>query len=508
MLKTIKGKKTILFFVILMFGVIIGLCISARFNLEPTLKSATLADTEKTPAKTSVSYPFENAIINVAETAGKAVVSISAQTSEQSGNIKKRASPFGEGYSEDDPLKKFFDEFFGELPQREFKRIGLGSGVIIDPDGYILTNEHVVRDADKLTVKLSDGREFNAKVKGSDPLSDLAVIVIEAKNLPTIPLGDSNNLKIGQWVVAVGNPFGFSMQNPEPTVTLGVVSALHRSLGRSLGRDKDYSDLIQTDAAINPGNSGGPLVNLDAEVIGINVAIFSTSGGYEGIGFAIPINSAKRIVSKLIKGEEIVYGWLGITIQNVDQKLAEYLGLPSTRGVLVVNALKGGPAEKAGVKSSDVIIEFESKEVKDTRDLLKFVQQASVGSRVKIVVLRDRQKQALQVEIGKRPNQEELASGVNVESKKAQDKWRGLAVVDINENISRRFHIDEASGVAVVEVEPNSPADDAGLVVGDVIVEFNKEKVANKNDFDRIKKNVKGNCLLRAGRGYFVISTQ
>ncbi len=508
MLKTIKGKNIVLFLIILMLGVIIGLSISVRLNLEQPLKSAPLPEREIATAKTSVSYPFENAIINVAEAAGKAVVSISAQTSEQPGKVRGNVSPFGEGSSEDDPLKKFFDEFFGELPQREFKRIGLGSGVIIDSNGYILTNEHVVRDADKLTVKLSDGREFKAKVKGSDPLSDLAVVVIEAKNLPTIPLGDSSNLKIGQWVVAVGNPFGFSVQNPEPTVTVGVVSALHRSLGRSLGRDKDYSDLIQTDAAINPGNSGGPLVNLNAEVIGINVAIFSTSGGNEGISFAIPINSAKRIVSKLIKGEEIVYGWLGITIQNVDEKLAQYLGLPSTRGVLVVNALKDSPAEKSGIKSSDVIIEFDSKEVKDTRDLLKFVQQASVGSKAKMVVLRDKQKLTLQVEIGKRPNQEELASGVKAESKKTQDKWRGLTVVDINENISRRFHIEENSGVAVVGVEPNSPADEAGIVAGDVIVELNKEKIDNKNDFDGIKGKVKGNCLLRTGRGYFVISAQ
>jgi serine protease Do len=252
---------------------------------------------------------MEDAVINVANTAGKAVVSISAErtTKVSTGRRFVYRSPFGESpFGEDEFFRKFFDDFFGQMPEREYKQFGLGSGVIVDPQGYILTNEHVIDGADKIKVTLPDGREFKAELKGEDPRADLAIIKINAHNLPAAAWGDSDNLRIGQWVVAIGNPFGFALQNPEPTVTAGVISALHRSIGKSVGRDRDYNDLIQTDAAINPGNSGGPLVNLKGEIVGINVAIFTTSGGYQGIGFAIPSNAAKRIMSNLIQGKKIL----------------------------------------------------------------------------------------------------------------------------------------------------------------------------------------------------------
>ena len=213
------------------------------------------------------------------------------------------------------------------MPDRDYKQVGLGSGVIIDSSGYILTNQHVIDQADKIKVTLSDGREFKGEIKGQDARSDLAVIKIVAKDLPAVELGNSEKLRIGEWVVAIGNPFGFALEGAEPTVTVGVISALHRSLGKILSRNRDYTDLLQTDAAINPGNSGGPLVNLKGEVVGINVAIFSTSGGYQGIGFAIPINAAKRIISQLIAGKEVLYGWLGITIQDLTEDMAKYFGL-------------------------------------------------------------------------------------------------------------------------------------------------------------------------------------
>jgi serine protease Do len=505
----LMNKKRLIFFSVALFcGVIIGLIIAAKFNFEPGLKSATTSEVLNSSLLSTSNVPFEHAVINVADKVGKAVVSISSESVEHVQYGRKNISPFG-SQNEDDPLKKFFDEFFGEMPDREYKHMGLGSGVIIDSNGYILTNEHVVRDADKLTVKLSDGRQFKAKVRGADPLSDLAVIEIQAKNLPIAILGDSDNLKIGQWVVAIGNPFGFALQNPEPTVTAGVVSALHRSLSRSLGRQKDYSDLIQTDAAINPGNSGGPLVNLDGEIIGINVAIFSTSGGYEGIGFAIPINNAKRIVSKLIKGEEVVYGWLGITIQNIDQKLADYLELASNQGVLVANVLKGSPAEKAGMQSSDVIVEFDSQAIKDTRDLLKIVGQAPVGKKVTVVVIREKKKQSLQVEIGQRPPEDKLVQNIaGSEEQKQAQKWRGLAVGDITEDLARRFKLEQNSGVIVSDVESGSAADEAGIVPGDIILELNKQEVNNVDDFNKIKDKVSADCLVRMNRGYFVISSK
>ncbi len=510
-LNILKKNKFVLICFGLLIGVIIGFFISARLNVENHLESAQLET--KSPAATIDTGSFESAISNVATMVGSAVVSISTETVEKPQQYSRRySSPFGQGVPEDEFFRKFFGDFFGQMPEREFRSMGLGSGVIIDSSGYILTNEHVVRDADKLTVKLSDGREFKAKVKGSDPRADLAVIKIDANNLPVVSLGDSDNLKIGQWVVAIGNPFGFALDNPEPTVTVGVVSALHRSLGRSFGRGKDYSDLIQTDAAINPGNSGGPLVNLSGEIIGINVAIFSTSGGYEGIGFAIPVNSAKRIVSKLIKGEEIEYGWLGITIQNIDQKLADYLKLETKEGVLVVNVLKDSPAQIAGIKSSDVIIEFASKKIKNTNELLKIVGQVPVGTKINIVILRDKKMQTFQVTVGKRPSEEKLVSNEPLgqeEEEAVSQKWRGLSVKDLNESLVGRYNISpDTKGVIVAEVEPGSVADEAGILAGDVIAELNKQKVSNTADFNRIKEAVSGDCLVKTLRGYFVISAQ
>jgi serine protease Do len=505
--KIFQEKRFAFVAITLLFGIIIGFFLAARLNVEGRLESATV-DSPQNAAGTGQMWQFEDAVSSVAEKIGSAVVSISSESIEKPQQQARRVYPFGESPFEEDPFRKFFDDFLGQIPEREFKRMGLGSGVIIDANGFILTNEHVVRDADKLTVKLSDGREFKAKVKGSDPRSDLAVIQIDAKNLPTASLGDSDIVKIGQWVVAIGNPFGFALQNPEPTVTVGVVSALHRSLGRSFGRERDYSDLIQTDAAINPGNSGGPLVNLRGEIIGINVAIFSTTGGYEGIGFAIPVNSAKRIVSKLIKGEEIEYGWLGITIQDIDPKLANYMKLSSAEGVLVVNVLKGGPAERAGIKNSDVIVEFDSRKIRDTKDLLKVVGQASVGGKASVVVMRDKKTQALEVTIGRRPAEEELVSAPGTGEKEAAKSWRGLVVKDLNEAIARRFNVEERQGVVVVDIEPNSAADEAGIVVGDVIVELNEAKISNKDDFDRISAKVAGDCLVKTGRGYLVISAK
>jgi len=231
----------------------------------------------------------------------------------------------------------------------------------------------VVEGANKLTVILSDGRQFAAEVKGSDSRSDLAVIKIEAEDLPVAGLGDSDTLKIGQWVVAIGNPFGFAMQNPEPTVTVGVVSALHRTLGNAMVQDRDYTDLIQTDAAINPGNSGGPLVDIRGNVIGINVAIVSTTGGNQGIGFAIPVNSAKRIISKLIEGKKIEYGWLGISIQELNDDLAKYFGLGADKkGVLIADVLAGGPGDKGGLRPGDIIIKFDNHPIRDVKSLLQW----------------------------------------------------------------------------------------------------------------------------------------
>lgn len=451
------------------------------------------------------SFSIENAVINVANTTGKAVVSISAEHTEKIKGGKRYyfSQPFGETpFGREDPFNRFFEDFFGEMPDREYKQTGLGSGVIIDPQGYILTNEHVISNADKINVTLPDGREFKGVVKGMDARSDLAVIKINAQNLPVALLGDSESVKIGQWVVAIGNPFGFAMQNPEPTVTAGVISALHRTLGNMLSRDRDYNDLIQTDAAINPGNSGGPLANLKGEVVGINVAIFSTSGGYQGVGFAIPINNAKRIISRLIEGKKVTYGWIGVTVQNLTDDLAKYMGLSDKNGVLISKVIEDSPAQKAGLKDSDVIGQFDNKPINNVKELLSEVAKTEVGKKIKIVVVRDKKQLAVELQVGERPqNLEEEEDGVSAEAA----NWRGLEVADITTENSRRFRIEEKKGVVVSNIEPGSPADDAGLISGEVIFEINKQPIKNTSDYERVTKALKGDALVKTTRGYFVI---
>ncbi|MFH0826489.1 MAG: Do family serine endopeptidase [Candidatus Omnitrophota bacterium] len=446
------------------------------------------------------SLTIEKAVINVANTAGQAVVSISSEhTMKIRRGVRRYYFGFPNGRSqmpEDESFHKFFDDFFGEMPDREYKSVGLGSGVIIDAKGYILTNEHVISEADKITVALPDGREFEGVVKGRDPRSDLAVIKIDARDLPVAPLGDSQDLKIGQWVVAIGNPFGFAMQNPEPTVTVGVISALHRSLGNVLSRNRDYNDLIQTDAAINPGNSGGPLVNLKGEIVGINVAIFSTSGGYQGVGFAIPVNNAKRILSRLIEGKKIVYGWLGVSVQNLTEDMAKHLGLSDNKGALVGKVLENSPALAAGIKEGDVIKTVDNQGVVHVKDLISRVFGMEVGRKVKITVVRDKKELNLEVKISERPQKiMEETEEEDSDALASAQKWRGLEVEEARDN----------KGVVVVYVEPGSPVDRAGLMPGEMILEVNKKPMKNTADFNKVTKDLKGNALLKTGRGYFLV---
>lgn len=483
-------KKNTIFFI---FVLAIAIGISSRIALG-----------QNPPQPSLEGFRMEDAIINVAATTGKAVVSISTEHTEHIKGARRFYfnGPFGgRSFSgEDDPLRRFFDEFSGGLPEREYKQAGLGSGVIIDPKGYILTNAHVIDEADKITVTLPDGREFKGEIKGQDPRSDLAVVKINAENLPVAALGSSDNLKIGQWVVAIGNPFGFALQNPEPTVTVGVISALHRSLGRTVSRDKDYNDLIQTDAAINPGNSGGPLVNLRGEIVGINVAIFSTSGGYQGVGFAIPVNNAKRIISRLIEGKKIVYGWLGVTVQDLNETLVKHFGLADKNGALVADVLQNGPAQKSGLKEGDVIKSFNDKPINSVKELLSVVGSTDAGSKAKVVVIRDKKELVLMVEVGERPQNLE-----NFTSIKSSANWRGLDIEDLTPENARRFNLRETSGVVVVDVQPGSPADDAGIIPGDLIKEINKQPVKNLASYQKVVSQAKGDCLVKTGRGFFVL---
>jgi len=501
-------KKRVIFVSALIIGLIVGVVVTARFNLMPLTNAESkekVLSESKEPISPAIEQAIldENAFIKVAENVGPAVVSISTEhTTRIPGRSYRRPfgdTPFGH---RDEFFDRFFKDFFGDMPEREFKQRGLGSGVIIDDAGYILTNEHVVRNADKITVSLSDGRELDGKVSGKDVRSDLAIVKVDGKDLPVAELGDSDKLRIGQWSIAIGNPFGYAVGSAEPTVTVGVVSALERNLPLASGRDRDYSGLIQTDAAINPGNSGGPLVNIRGEVIGINVAIFSTSGGYQGVGFAIPINTAKEIVGSLIEGKKVLYGWLGVNVQEIDEKLAEYFKLKDKQGVLVVKVLPDSPAQKAGLEDGDIIKMFNGKEIKDLRSLLKMVARAEVGTKIKANIIRNGKSITVAVEIGKRP--EEISEFGEV----SEETWRGLEVSDITKELASRYKFKPAAGVVVTNVEVDSPADQAGIIVGDIIDSINKEQIKNLADYSVKVAKAKGDVLVRTGRGYAVVKAQ
>ena len=446
---------------------------------------------------------LQGAFVAVAKQVGPAVVSISTVHTERVRSYY--VSPY-----EDEFTRKFFSDFFGEVPYREFKRIGLGSGFIIDSQGYILTNDHVVGDADEIHVTLADGREYQAKINGRDSRSDLAVIQIPAKGLSVAQLGNSDPVQTGEWAIAIGNPFGFAMTSPEPTVTVGVISALNRSLSRG-GKEQDFTDLMQTDAAINPGNSGGPLVNLKGEVIGINVAIFTTSGGYQGIGFAIPVNRAKAILDDLIEGKEVRYGWLGVSIQDVNKDVTAYFGISDMQGVIVAQVLKGGPADQGGIKAGDVIRLLDGEPVKDTRALISRFSQTKIGQEVEIKVLRQKKELALKVKVGDRPSSTQplpAAQRLPREVSPSVVCWRGMEVQNLTPAIKQELRITDDTGVVVTQVDPDSPSYHSGIRVGDVILEINRTPVRNQGHFEEITSQIKGDALIRTPRGYVVIKPE
>lgn len=393
--------------------------------------------------------------------------------------------PFFRGpQGERDPFRDFFERFFGEQIPREFEQKGLGSGVIISKDGYILTNNHVVEEADEIQVKLSDKEEYQGKVIGRDQNTDLALVKIEAtRDLPAAVLGDSDRLRVGDWVIAIGNPFGL-----EHTVTVGIVSAKGRVIGSG-----PYDDFIQTDASINPGNSGGPLFNLQGEVVGINTAIVASG---QGIGFAIPINMAKEELTQLRERGKVTRGWLGVQIQPWEPGLAQKFGLKEERGVLVGRVMEGEPAEKAGVQKGDVILEVEGHQVKDTRDLLSTVARLQPGQKAKVVILRDGKEKALFVTIGERPSEVETSAAPGP----PKEDRLGLSVQDVPKEMAEQLGLDRAEGVLVSAVKPGSPAAKAGLQRGDLIHEMEHQPVRNVQDYQRI--------LAKAGKESILIWIQ
>lgn len=413
-----------------------------------------------------------NAMAEVAEAVKPAIVNISTVTTE-----KVTDSPFTPFF--DDPFfRKFFGDRYKQHPQRprERKSMSLGSGVIVSSDGYILTNNHVIKNAEKIKVLLSDKREFSGKVIGKDPKTDLSVIKIDAKGLTTIRMGDSDELKVGEFVLAVGNPYGLNQ-----TITMGIVSAV----GRANVGIADYEDFIQTDAAINPGNSGGALVNARGELVGVNTAIFSTTGGYQGIGFAIPSNMAKAVMESLIDRGKVVRGWLGVSIQPITPELAQQFGLAKDYGTLVADVIENSPAEAAGLKRGDVIIEFNDKKVDEPYHLRNTVANTPPGEEVEIKVIREGKITTLYVMI------RELPADIKKKPTEYKNAMKGVSVQNLTPEIYRQLNLPQKIlGVVVVDIEDGSPAETA-LMPGDVILEINRKATPDVEDYESIVSQIK-----------------
>jgi len=423
----------------------------------------------------------------VAREVSPAVVFIQVEDKTSGSEAAPFSSPFGEGSPfDDDFLKRFFgDEFPGfsqpsspEQPQDGGRVMAQGSGFVFKSDKgllsdktYILTNNHVVANADKIRVQFQDGREFDAAVSGRDPQSDVAVIEIKAGDLPTLPFADSSKLEVGEWVVAIGNPFGLSH-----TLTVGVVSAKGRT---SVGIN-DYEDFIQTDAAINPGNSGGPLVNLDGEVVGMNTAIFSRSGGYMGIGFAIPSNLVRNIANQLVDKGEVTRGYLGIVIQPLTAELAESFDVKPGKGILVAQVSEDSPAQQAGLRQGDVIVKFRGKPVSDVGDFRNRVALTVPDSRAELTVLRDGKEKTLTVKIGELTEDKLVAEGP------AQSAGEiGLTVQTLTPQLAEQFDARPGEGVVVTAVQPDSIAARTGIEIGSIILQVNHKSVKNAAEFQR-----------------------
>jgi len=480
-------KSTIRRFLVGRFAVAVTVLVAGLFAV------STLYTVPESQATAAGSGAAPESFTSLAEKNSPAVVNIRSERNGKSGH--RAMTPFRRGpMPNQDPLHDFFDKFFGGGPQREHRQRSLGSGFIIDKEGFIVTNNHVVEGADKIKVILKSGKEFEAEVKGRDPNTDLALIRIKPDNdLPFIELGDSKTLKVGEWVLAIGNPFGL-----EHTVTAGIISAKGRVIGSG-----PYDDFIQTDASINPGNSGGPLINMDGKVVGINTAIIA---GGQGIGFAIPVNLAKGIIDQLKRKGEVTRGWLGVGIQDLTQELKEYYGVKDREGVLVTQVFPGDPADKAGLKAGDIILKVNGHAVDSSRELSRMIAESPVGQKVEISALRKGDSQTFHIELSKRKDMESADGG----GRPGTEHDFGIAVANITPETARQFNLKDAEGVLVVGVEPDSQGEKAGMLPGDIIREINHEEVDDLDAYEKEIGKIKSGetafvYILRPNRGFMVI---
>jgi serine protease Do len=420
-----------------------------------------------------VAKQFSTAFEKIADSVSPSVVSITASSKPKA--IGQRFGKRGQELPEQlAPFKDFFgDDFLDQFKGDEGSPAsGLGTGVIFDKEGRILTNNHVIKGADEVTVRIqNDSKPYKAKIIGTDPRTDIAVIQIQAKDLVPARLGDSEHLRIGEWVVAIGNPFGLTN-----SITAGIVSAK----GRSISGGGQFEDFIQTDAAINPGNSGGPLVNLNGEVVGINSAIFSRSGGYMGIGFAIPIDMAKNVIKSLISDGKVTRGWLGVIIQPLTEDLSSSFGFNGTEGSLVAQVDKEGPAAKAGIKTEDIIVKIDGKVVKNITELRNLVAGIAPKTKIPVTIFRDGKEKEISVTIG------ELPDKANKAPEEEEDTLGlGLTVEELTPDLARRLHSQHEEGVVVSKVVPGGAADQAGIDVRDIIISVNGKKITTPAEFEK-----------------------
>lgn len=466
----------------LMIILVIGLIWGYGFETETAAKN--------TPESESKALLVPASFSELAKQAQPGVVNIrTVKTVKGGGRVFRHF--FGNPFDKNDPFRNFGPFFDDRRP--DFKQRSLGSGFIIDREGYIVTNNHVIEGADEIKVHLSNEKEFDAEIVGRDPNTDLALIKIKgASNLVPLKLGDSDKLPVGSWVVAMGSPFGL-----EQTVTAGIVSAKGRVIGSG-----PYDDFIQTDASINPGNSGGPLLDMNGEVVGINTAIVAQG---QGIGFAIPVNLAQGIISQLKVHGSVTRGWLGVGIQDITPELADYYGIKEKSGVLVAQVFEGDPADKAGIKVKDVIVEVDGKPVNSSRELTATIAAIPVGKKTPITILRDGKEKTMYVEIAKRDDSETMASREPQSSGEL-----GIRIAEITPEMARRFgHSESEKGVLVIDVESGSKADEAGVRQGDLVKEVNRKPVATvkelRSEVDRAKKGEELQLLVKRPNAGFVV---
>lgn len=467
-----QGKRGLGSLLFMVTGLIVGVIVATQIDFVAHSNAQNIQISEES---SDFLTRTGKAMAEITSAVKPAIVNISTSRTVKMGS--------GDPFFDDPFFRRFFGDRFGPQHPRERKSTGMGSGVIVSSDGYIITNYHVIKEADEITVLLWDKREFSGTVIGSDPKTEISIIKIDADGLPTLPWGDSDTLQVGEVVLAVGNPYGLNQ-----TVTMGIVSAL----GRANVGIADYEDFIQTDAAINPGNSGGALVSARGKLVGINTAIFSTSGGYQGIGFAIPSNMVKTVMDSLIKTGRVIRGWLGVSIQKLTPELSRQFNLDEIKGTLVSDVVENSPAEKAGLKRGDVILTFDDKQTDEPFILRNMVASTTPGEKHTLVVLRDKKRVPITVTIGELP-----ADLQQVKADIYENVLKGVIVQDLNPEIAEKLNVPErVQGVVVKSIDRESPG--AGIVVpGDVIQEINRNKITSVKDYlDVVSELKKGDDVL------------